>query len=172
MLSLTRERLFVENNKTHHIGVLVVDDDQDLADQLVTFLSKKGYAPLATYSGQEALAALKGNTFQIAIIDLKLPDIDGIALLEAIKTDHKQMIVVVASGYATIDAAARSIKGGAYDFISKPFDLVELELILRRALEKKKITAKLKRSRIRNLILALSLPLWALLGYYLVSFIS
>lgn len=161
----------MDNKKTHIIGVLVVDDDQDLADQLVTFLSANGYAALATYSGQEALEALKGNTVQIAIIDLKLPDIEGIDLLEAIKNEHQQMIVVVVSGYATIDAAAESIKNGAYEFISKPFDLVELELTLRRALEKKKITAKLKRSRIRNLILALSLPLWALLGYYLVSFI-
>lgn len=160
-----------DNDKTQNISVLVVDDDQDLTDQWVGFLSKRGYAPLAAYSGQEALEALKASTFQIAIIDLKLPDTDGIALLENIKADHKQMIVVVASGYATIDAAAKSIKSGAYDFISKPFELVELELILRRALEKQEITASLKRSRIRNLILALSLPLWALLGYYLVSFL-
>jgi DNA-binding NtrC family response regulator len=160
----------VDNVKTNHIGILLVDDDQDLNSRLVAFLTQKGYTPTSAHSGHEALDVLKGGTFQIAIIDLKLPDIDGIALLETIKADHKQMIVVVTSGCATIDATAKSIKGGAYDFISKPFELVELELILRCALEKKEITAKLKRSRIRNLILILTLPLWALLGYYLVSF--
>jgi DNA-binding NtrC family response regulator len=161
----------VDNEKSNDIGVLVVEDDHILAKQLVTFLTEKGYAALAACTGQGALEALKGNKIQIAIIDLKLPDIDGIALLEAIKTNHKQMIVVAASGYATIEAAAKSIKSGAYDFISKPFELVELELILRRALEKKEIKTKLRRSRIRNLVLALSLPIWALLGYYLVSFL-
>jgi DNA-binding NtrC family response regulator len=164
-----KERPPVDSKEPNKINVLVVDDNQELAKNLVTYLSKKGYLPTAAFTGRDALEALKLKSYQVAILDLKLPDIDGITLLENIKTDHKHIIVILISGYATIDAAAKSIKRGAYDFIGKPFEYTELELILQRALERKEMTAKLKRARIRNIILALSLPLWALLGYYLVS---
>lgn len=101
-------------------------------------------------------------------MDLKLPDINGIELLQSIKTNSPETIIILMSGYATIDAASESIKHGAYDFISKPFNFNELELILNRALEIKTRKAKLTRLKRRNIILTLTLPLWALLGYLLI----
>ncbi len=68
------------------------------------------------------------------------------------------------SGYATIQAAAEAIQNGAYDFVAKPFDFGELEITLSRAMQKKVQTERLQRIKRRNLILALSLPLWLLLG--------
>jgi two-component system NtrC family response regulator len=166
---LYEERPFVYTKDPHTVNILIVDDNQAFAESLVAYLSKKGYLPTFVNTGADALEATKRSQFEIAILDLKLPDIDGIALLEAIRKKHEQMIIILISGYATIDAAAKSIQRGAYDFISKPFEFIELEVILQRALEKKEMTAKLKRARIRNTILALSLPLWVLLGYLLVN---
>jgi DNA-binding NtrC family response regulator len=74
------------------------------------------------------------------------------------------------SGYATIDAAAESIKHGAYDFIAKPFNFKELRQTLHRAIEIKARKEKLVHLKKRNIILALTLPLWALLGHLLINF--
>jgi DNA-binding NtrC family response regulator len=168
-LMQNKERPPVDSEEPNKINVLVVDGNQDFTKNLVTYLSKKGYIPTAACTGHDAMEALKIKSYQVAILDLKLPDIDGITLLETIKTEHEHIIVILISGYVTIDAAAKAIKRGACDFIGKPFEDAELDLILQRALEKKEMTAKLIRANIRNIILALSLPLWALLGYYLVS---
>jgi two-component system NtrC family response regulator len=159
----------VDIKDPNNINILVVDDNREFAKNLVAYLSSKGYAVTTAHTAADALGAATRTQFEIAVLDLKLPDMDGITLLETLRKKQQQMIIILISGYATIDAAAKSIKRGAYDFISKPFEFIELELILQRALEKKEMTATLKRARIRNLILALSLPFWALLGYLLAN---
>lgn len=153
----------------NEITILVVDDDKDISDNLAGYLTKNGYSTSKAYTGQKSLELIKQHHHHIALVDLKLPDINGIELLKSFKANSPQTIIILISGYATIDAAAESIKYGAYDFLAKPFNFEELERTLRRAIEKKTQTEKLNQLKKRNIILALTLPLWALLGYLIVS---
>jgi DNA-binding NtrC family response regulator len=156
----------------HEISVLVVDDDQDITDDLAEYLERNGYAATRAYTGENGLALIKQQRHDIALVDLKLPDINGIELLKSFKASSPRTIIVLISGYATIDAAAEAIRYGAYDFIAKPFSFDELERTLRGAIEKKTQTERLNRLRKRNLILALTLPLWFLIGYFIVHLFS
>ena len=154
----------------NEISVLVVDDDHDITDDLAEYLGRNGYVASRAYTGQEGLALLKQQGHDIALVDLKLPDISCIELLKSFKATSPRTIIVLISGYATIDAAAEAIRYGAYDFIAKPLSFAELERILRSAIEKKTQTERLNQLKKRNLILALTLPLWAFLGYLFVNF--
>jgi DNA-binding NtrC family response regulator len=154
------------------ITAIVIDDDKDISDYLAHYLTKSGYSVTNTYTGKEGLALIDKQHPRIALVDLKLPDINGIELLKSIKAASPETIIILISGYATIDAAAEAIKHGAYDFIAKPFNFDELELTLRRAIEIKIRKEKLARLRKRNIILALTLPLWILLGYIVVSLLK
>lgn len=158
---------------THNkITILVIDDDKDISDNLSKYLTENGYSAANTYTGQKGLELIKQQNPHIALVDLKLPDINGIELLKSIKSKSPETIIILMSGYATIDAAAESIKHGAYDFIAKPFNFNELELTLRRAIEIQTRKEKLTRLKKRNIILALTLPLWVILGYIIVSLLN
>jgi DNA-binding NtrC family response regulator len=159
-------------NAHNNINILVVDDDEAICNNLVIYLSRKGYSTQKAYTGLKGLELLKQHQHHIALIDLKLPDINGIELLKSIKTASPNTLIVLMSGYATIDAAAEAIKHGAYDLIAKPFNFDELELTLRRAIEIKFREKKLARLKKRNIILALTLPLWILLGYIIMSLLK
>lgn len=154
------------------ISVLVVDDDKDITEGLSQYLANNGYATAQALTGQQGLALIKQHQHHIALVDLKLPDINGIELLQSIKAHSPDTIIVLISGYATIDAAAKAIQHGAHDFIAKPFNFQELERTLRRAIEKRARTARRNKLKKRNLIIALTLPLWALLGYLLIKLIK
>ena len=145
--------------------ILVVDDDRDLADMLVDYLARLGYRAVAAYGGPEGLALFKQGKFALVVADLKMPQMDGYALLEAVKARDAQAVVVIITGYGTIDKAAAAIKKGAYDVIAKPLDFKALEITIKRALEKYTGDKKLHRLRKQSLILVLAIPLILLLGY-------
>jgi len=109
--------------------ILVVDDDKELADGLVEHLSNLGYAAKAAYSGREGLNKFENGDFQLVITDLKMPDMDGMELLEAVKARDKQAVVIVITGYGTIESAVKAIRKGAYDFMAKPVKMKEFELL-------------------------------------------
>ena len=123
--------------------ILVVDDDVQLADTLVEYLTKLGYQAEAAYSGKEGLNKFEQNDFQMVITDMVMPDINGIELMEAIKKLDDRTTVLVITGFGSIESAVSAIKKGAYDFIPKPFKMEELEVILERALERYTIFRKL-----------------------------
>ena len=100
----------------------------------------------------------------MVIADLKMPDMDGIELMEAVKAIDKKVVVLVITGYGTIDTAVATIKAGAYDFISKPFDLEALEVIINRALERHSLFRRLGMFRGLTLALIVSVPIWLILG--------
>lgn len=154
------------------ITAIVIDDDKDTSDKLAQYLTKSGYSVTNTYTGKEGLALIDKQHPRIALVDPILSDINGIELLKSIEAASPETIIILISGYATIDAAAEAIKHGAFDFIAKPFNFNELERTLRRAIEIKIRKEKLARLKNRNIILALTLPLWILLGYIVVSLLS
>ena len=116
-------------------NILVVDDDRLLADMLVEYLSSLGYGATAAYGGKEGLSRFDEQEFQLVITDLRMPDMGGMELLEAVRSLDGRVTVMVITGYGTIESAVDAIKKGAYDFIPKPIRLAELEIIVRRALE-------------------------------------
>ena len=100
--------------------ILVVDDDVELADTLTDYLSEQGYSTTKAYSGNEALNLLRERDFNLVVTDLKMPEIDGMDLLQLVKQIDRKVPVVLITGYGTIETAVQAIKLGAYDFIQKP----------------------------------------------------
>ncbi len=149
------------------VRILVVDDDQELADALVESLSDLGYSAAAAYSGREGLNRFQSGAFQLVITDLKMPDMDGMALLEAVKARDSRAVVMVITGYGTIESAVKAIKNGAYDFIPKPVKVEELEVIINRALERRNLSKQLGVFKGLTLALIISVPVWLILGIVL-----
>ncbi len=147
--------------------ILVVDDDKGLADDMVEYLSIYGYQAAAAYGGREALTMFEQGDFQLVITDLKMPEMDGMELLDAVKELDGRVMVMVITGYGTIESAVAAIKKGAYDFIPKPFQMDELEVIVSRALERHTLFRQLGVFRGLTLALIISVPFWLILGIVL-----
>ena len=121
-----------------------------------------GYQTVAAYSGYDALSKFKDGDFQLIITDLKMPEMDGMGLLEVVKGWDKRAMVVVITGYGTIESAVEAIKKGAYDFIPKPFKMEELEVIIERALDRYALSKQLGLFRGLLFCLIASIPFWVI----------
>lgn len=116
--------------------VLVIDDEPGIREMLSFELSQEGFEVETAESGLAAVAAVKRRKFDLAVTDLKMPGMDGTATVEALRAIDPDIEVIVATGYASVDTAVACMKRGAYDYINKPYDLVELKHLLERALQK------------------------------------
>ena len=116
---------------------MVVDDEQDLLQLLTNRLIRKGYDVSSFLSGEEALAELKKTPHDIGIFDIKMPGIDGIELLREVRMLIPEIEVIILTGHGTIETAIEAMKAGAYDYLTKPYNLTELEVIMEKAMEKK-----------------------------------
>lgn len=116
--------------------ILIVDDKRSMVQMLKDALKAEGYDTIHAYTLEEALSKV-GSTVDAVVVDLRLPDGDGIELLRVVKERHPFTPVVVITAYGTIEKAVASIKEGAYDFLQKPFDVEQLLNILRRALKER-----------------------------------
>ena len=150
-------------------GILVVDDDKDQADTMVEILERIGYPAVAVYGGRQALEELDRGSFQLLITDVVMPEMNGIELLKKIHRINSKFSIIVLTGHASIETAVAAIKGGAYDYIEKPYDIKALELIIDRALERYGIFSKLNRARTLFLFLLISTPLWIIVGFAIIS---
>jgi DNA-binding NtrC family response regulator len=119
-----------------------VDDEADTLDACTQILRKDGCEVETASSAQEAIRLLRTRPFDLAITDLKLPQVDGLELLKAIKRIDAEMAVVVITGYATVETAVASMKEGAYDYMPKPFTPDELRLVVRNALERQELVGE------------------------------
>lgn len=154
-------------NTDQDARILVVDDDKEVADTLVEYLVKLGYTATAAYGGREGLARFEQGDFQLVMLDLKMPDMDGMEVLPAIKTIDSRAVVLMITGFGTIETAVAAIKAGAYDFIQKPVDMKALEVIVSRALERHTLFRQLGIFRGLALALVVSVPVWLILGIIL-----
>ena len=122
-------------------SVLVVDDEVQFVETLVKRLVKRGLKVNSAYSGQEALDALSGGEAtrtDVVILDVKMPGMDGLETLAAIKEEHPLVEVIMLTGHATVDSAIEGMKNGAFDFLMKPCDLDVLMTKLNEATTKKR----------------------------------
>lgn len=124
--------------------ILIVDDEEHIRKILSIMLSKKGYEPQAAGSGAEALTMFRQKTYDAVITDLRMPGLDGLALLRKIKGDDPEAIVIVITAFSTVETAITAMKEGAFDYISKPFKEDEILLVLEKALERQRILAENK----------------------------
>jgi len=116
--------------------MLIAEDDDSLRDILREVLQKPGRVIEAHKDGQEAIGALQQSRFDIVITDLRMSGADGLQVLQEAKRLHPDSIVIIMTGYASLDSAIAAIRGGAYDYIRKPFKIDELEIIVHNACEK------------------------------------
>lgn len=118
--------------------ILIIDDDKDLCFLLNQFLSRKGYEVTVKYSGTEALDYLQNAKPDLIICDLRLEDIDGIALLEKVKQKYTDLPVIIITGHSDIKTSALALKQGAFDYVVKPLVTEQILLTIHEALSNKK----------------------------------
>ncbi|MBI2413330.1 MAG: sigma-54-dependent Fis family transcriptional regulator [Deltaproteobacteria bacterium] len=116
--------------------ILITDDDVDLRELLTEAVKNWGYTVSVAKDGDEALRKLRMERYDIVITDLMMPGMDGLALLKRIKELDREILVIIITGYATIETAVKAIEAGAYDYIAKPFRLDELMIVIKNACER------------------------------------
>ncbi|MFZ0930972.1 MAG: sigma-54 dependent transcriptional regulator [Syntrophobacteraceae bacterium] len=121
--------------------ILIVDDEAFIRENLDRILKEEGYSTTIAQNGKEALAFLKEDPFDLVFLDLKLPDASGLEVLKMVKGSDPDLLVIIMTGYASVESAVEALKMGAYDYIKKPFKADVIKLIVRLALE----TQSLKR---------------------------
>jgi two-component system response regulator HydG len=115
--------------------VLVVDDQLAMAEMVADGLAEHGIAADALSSGKEAVARLEAADVALIVTDLRMPDLDGLALLEASRRQDPERPVIVMTAYGAIDSAIEAMRRGAFHYLTKPFKLEELAIVVRRALD-------------------------------------
>jgi two-component system response regulator HydG len=125
------------DNEAH---VLVIDDEEAMRDSCQQTLSRDGNKVEVAEDGASGLATLEKESFDVVILDLKMPGLSGMEVLKKIKDKDPEIVVIVITGYATVDSAVEAMKSGAYDFVPKPFTPDSLRVIVRRALEKRRLS--------------------------------
>jgi len=115
-----------DNHREETIKVLLVDDEVGFADVLAKRLGKRGMAVTPVYTGTEAIQTIRKNDFHVAVLDLKMEDMDGIEVLNIFKKAYPEMAVIMLTGHGSEQAAKEGIKYGAFDYLTKPCELEDL----------------------------------------------
>ena len=124
--------------------ILVVDDEEAQRDLLAGFLKKKGYTVATATSGIEALEKNRTTGFDLAILDLKMPEMDGIETMRAMKEVDSETYFIILTGFGTVESAVQAMKLGAFDYLNKPINLDELEVMIERIHEEQILYQELK----------------------------
>jgi len=126
--------------------ILIIDNDPGIGESLSDIFQEKGYLVSIATKGSEAIGKLKKTNFNVALIDIKLPDISGIALLKEVKEINPDLICMIITGHASIDNAVNTLKYGASAYNTKPLDMDDLLNRIEEALDKQQLKQELKES--------------------------
>ena len=129
--------------------ILVVEDDTTIRVAVGDYLARQGYEVDQAEDGPEGLDRFRGGSYDLVLLDLRLPSMDGLDVIKAMRESDEQALVVVMTAYPEVRTAIASLKVGAYDYINKPFDLEDLRELVRRALETRRLRVEVERLRIR-----------------------
>ncbi len=150
--------LQTEPNDGYTPQILVVDDEKRIRDACQTVLMGEGYEVTCAENGKQGLQLIGQKHFDIILLDLMMPEMPGLEVLPRVKTDHPDTVVIVITGYATLEHSIEAMKAGAFDFISKPFTPKRLKVVVSKAIEHMRALKDIakEKSRMRGLINRLS----------------
>ncbi len=147
-------------------NILIVDDEAGIRDSLAGILTDEGYTASCSASGEECLELLRKSSFDVLLLDIWLPGIDGLETLERIRQLENSPEVIMISGHGTIETAVRATKLGAYDFLEKPLSLEKTLILVKNAIEAKKLRQEnvdlKKQLWAKSVIVGASIPMKAL----------
>jgi DNA-binding NtrC family response regulator len=121
------------------IKVLIAEDEEHLGTILEQFLAGRGYQVTVTRDGKSALAALRSEAFDVALLDIVMPELDGLEVLRHVRDEPNHPEVIIITGNGTIETAITAIRLGAYDYLSKPYRMAEIDVLVRRAWERRQL---------------------------------
>jgi two-component system, sensor histidine kinase and response regulator len=133
--------------KTQKPLILIIDDEEALRDGCCQALEKSGYTVLTTGEGIEGIKIARENKPDIAFVDLKMPGISGMEIIEILSKDIPDIVLIMITGYATILSAVEAIQKGAYDYLPKPFSPDQLRTVARRGLDHRNLKIETRRLR-------------------------
>jgi len=152
------------------IKVLVAEDEVHLGQILSTFLTGRGYAVHTVTDGRAALEVLRAEAYDVALLDIVMPELDGLEVLKQVRADADPPEVIIITGNGTIETAISAMKLGAYDYMAKPYRMAEIDVLVRRAWEKRRLArenvllqSQLDRAEVGNEITTQYAPLQAVL---------
>jgi len=121
------------------IHVLVAEDEENLAQILTTFLRGRGHHVVCVGDGKAALQAVRDEAFDVALVDIVMPEMDGLETLRQLRVEADPPEVIIITGNGTVETAITAMKLGAYDFMAKPYRMAEIDVLVRRAWEKRQL---------------------------------
>src|SRR5690554_1181380 len=127
--------------------IFVVDDDRRMRDLVAKVLTREGYSVRALPRAQDALQALTETPADLVITDIRMPEMDGMTLLQEIRRTSPTTSVVLMTAFGSIDSAVQAMKAGAYDYLAKPFKMDEIIVVVRRAMEERRLRAEVQALR-------------------------
>ncbi|HYP09059.1 MAG TPA: sigma-54 dependent transcriptional regulator [Bryobacteraceae bacterium] len=134
--------------------ILIIDDEDVVRESLSEWFAAEGYDTVACPSGKDALLALTSNEFDLALLDIRMPGMDGMEVQQRLHEADPELTVIIMTGYATVETAVQALKRGAYDYVTKPVDPDELSHLVAKALElrKAKREVELLRENLRDML--------------------
>jgi len=152
---LTGKRTLEENRKAplkavrNAATVLLVDDDQTVLELLSDYLEEKDYNIETAKSGEEALGRMSRKEIDIALVDIKLPGMDGLETIEKLAEIDHDLVTILMTGFPTIDSSVKAIRLGASDYILKPFRLDEVRRSVAMAIKERETRREMKNLKVR-----------------------
>ncbi|MEE4166480.1 MAG: sigma-54 dependent transcriptional regulator, partial [Desulfocapsaceae bacterium] len=123
----------------NHYSILIIDDEPSIRKGCELSLVENGYRAVSRSTGQSGMNTGLEEPFDLVILDMKLPDLDGMSILKRFRVDRPDVPVIVMTGYSTVENAVQAMKSGAFDYLAKPFSDDELLLAVRKAIETKQL---------------------------------
>jgi len=148
----------ISEEKTQHEKILIIDDEKRIRDGCHTILKQEGYTVACAKNGEQGLNMIANEHFDIVLVDLMMPKLSGFDVLTQVKARHPDTVVIVITGYATIEHSIEAMKKGAFDFIPKPFSPDQLRVVVSKAIEYNRALQDIanEKSRMRIMINRLS----------------
>lgn len=147
--------------------ILIVDDEQDILDQLPTIIERWGHTAYTAANGFEALKVFQDQQIDLIVSDIRMPEMDGLQLLQKVQDIDKQCPVLFLTGYPSDDSAVEAMHSGADDYLVKPVNFDELKLRIEKSLERKDRMKAIPFLKGMNWALLISIPFWLILGIIL-----
>ena len=122
--------------------ILIVDDDRFMRSSLVDTIVESGHEAVAFPSGGDALESLVDESYDVAVVDLKMPRMTGLEFLVRVRERDSRLVVVLITAHGTVETAVQAMKRGAFDYIQKPFGAEELRLLIEKSLEHRRLVGE------------------------------